>query len=245
MTRLTWGLVVGIAMSLMSGCVMDGALTEDGKAEAAQNLPRAPQQGGLIGVQTVGAAGGVHQKDNNSNAGDDNANANGGNANVNDNGNVNADNGNDNGGNSNANDNANVNGDNGNENGGGPCPDGSFRVRSDFAGDGEGEAEYRLLPDGCERFRCRVDDAPADRTLDVIVDGVVVGQIRTDSRGRGEIELDSEDGTWPVGFPQVDVGDSVQVGGALSGMLTLDCSDDPDSCGNGNMNGNSNGNANG
>lgn len=270
MRRLTWSYAAGVILALFAGCVMDSALLpEDGKQEEILNLPRLPGAQGSRPGQATGEPSGVYQTDNsnsnggNSNANDngngnggnanDNGNANGGNVNADDNSNVNGGNANDNanvnGGNGNVNENgnSNVNG-NGNDNGGGgPCPDGSFRVSTELSGTGAGEAEYRLLPGGCERFRVRVEGTLAGRTLDVIVDSVVVGQIVTDSRGRGELELDSEDGTWPAGFPQVDIGDVVQVGAVLSGTFALDCSADPNSC-NGNANGNGNvngGNVNG
>ncbi|MCH7870614.1 MAG: hypothetical protein IID33_02835 [Planctomycetes bacterium] len=177
-----------------------------------------------------------------------NGNSNGGNGNTNGgNGNANGGNGNTNGGNGNANGgNGNTNGGNGNANGD-LCADGSFRVRADLLSGGRanGRMEYRVLPGGCRRFRTRVDDFPTG-IFDVLIEGIFVGEIMTDGRGRGELLYDSSLGNFPPDFPEVFVGDIGDVGGVASGVLSLDCSSLNGNCnaGNGNANG-GNGNSNG
>ncbi|MEP0845310.1 MAG: hypothetical protein HRF50_00655 [Phycisphaerae bacterium] len=245
-----WGmsLAAGLVLALIGACVTDSSLLDGGKDGELINSPRSPGHSlnsgpGSGGNHGSGHGGFSHENENgddNSNANGDNGNVNGDNGNVNgdngnvngDNGNVNGDNGNVNGDNGNVNgDNGNVNGDNGNDNGGGgPCPDGSFRISAALSGSGSGELEYRRLASGCQRFRARIDDAPVG-THDVVVDGVVVGQIVTDSRGRGELEFSTAAGTWPADFPELAIGEQGSVGGVLSGTFALDCSADPDGCG--------------
>ena len=165
------------------------------------------------------------------NGNDNGGNDNGGNGNGgNDNG------GNDNGGNDNG---GNDNG--GNGNGGDVCPDGSFEIDGDLfdGGDEVGDAEYRESAGGCVRFRVRVEDFAAG-SYEVVAADTVVGFINVGSDGRGELEYDTEDGTFPDMFPVLMIGDVVEVGGFASATLVLDCSPDPDSC-NGNGNGNDNG----
>ena len=84
-----------------------------------------------------------------------------------------------------------------------------------------GDAEYRLFPQGCGRFRVRTRNAPAFTTLPVTINGVVVGTLTTDDDGRGELRYD--DG-FPPNFPAVHAGDVVGVGGSFSGVLFSDCS---------------------
>lgn len=152
-----------------------------------------------------------------------NANDNGaGNSNDNGAGNTNdngAGNTNDNGaGNGNVND----NGANGNDNGGGDCPDGSTQLETGLS-DG-GDAEYRRFPQGCARFRVRTRNAPAFTMLPVTINGVIVGTLTTDDRGRGELRYDTSDGNFPPNFPAVQAGDVVGVGGSISGVFGNDCS---------------------
>ncbi|MCC6360131.1 MAG: hypothetical protein IT450_15410 [Phycisphaerales bacterium] len=137
--------------------------------------------------------------------------------NTNDNG---AGNTNDNGaGNTNDNGagNGNDNGGNGNDNG--SCPDGSTQFRAQMSGDDSNEAEYRNLVSGCSRFRARVRSLQAFTTYPVAINGVIVGQITTDDRGRGELEYSPI----PSGFPAVQAGDVITVG-PVSGVFVDDCS---------------------
>ncbi len=159
--------------------------------------------------------------------------------NTNDNG---AGNTNDNGaGNTNDNGagNTNDNGANGNDNGS-DCPGGAYGVKTDLMGGGEGDIRYEELPGGCKNFRARVDDGLSQGVYEVLVNGMVVGHIVVDNRGRGELEYDTEDGSFPAGFPRINVGDVGEIG-SLIGDFRGDCPE-LDSCnGNGNGNGNDNG----
>ncbi len=157
-----------------------------------------------------------------------NGNANGnvnGNANGNVNGNANGNmNGNANG-NVNGNANGNVNGNANGNGGGGVCPDGSVRLSAGLSGSGpeSGFATYRLDTDGRERFRVDVSSfSPGSYT--VRISGVDVGQIVVGSGGDGRLEYDSDNAPLPPGFPAVGVGDTVSVGGRISGTFVLDCS---------------------
>ncbi|MBL8877992.1 MAG: hypothetical protein JNG88_02640 [Phycisphaerales bacterium] len=161
--------------------------------------------------------------DNGTTNGNDNGTTNGkdnGTTNGNDNGTTN---GNDNG-TTNGNDNGTTNG-NDNGGGGGTCPDGSTQLSASLSGGGSGSAEYREVAGGaCKRFRVRTDSGPANSALTVRIQGVAVGTLFTDSRGRGELRYDTSDGNFPANFPAVHTGDVVTVGTSISGTLTLDCS---------------------
>jgi hypothetical protein len=137
--------------------------------------------------------------------------------NTNDNG---AGNTNDNGA-GNTNDNGAGNG-NANDNGSGDCPDGSTQLATGLS-DG-GDAEYRQFPQGCARFRVRTSGAAPSTTLQVTINGVIVGTLTTDDRGRGELRYDTSDGNFPPNFPAVHAGDVVGVGGTISGVFGNDCS---------------------
>lgn len=216
-------LVVGVMAA--AGCMTEA---EPGSVfgKDAQGSPLR----GTSGTSNRGPGGGGNSGHGHGGDSSDNEN---GNDNADDNANDNADNGND-------------NADNGNDNGA-SCPDGTFRVRADLAGGGDatGEIEYRLQPGGCERFRVRIDGFAAG-TYDVTINAAVVGRITADSRGRGELEFDTEDGTFPADFPEVHIGDIGGVGGLVSGILAPDCPADVNTCpGNGNDNAGDNGNNNG
>ena len=87
---------------------------------------------------------------------------------------------------------------------------------------GSGSSDYF---EGGSRKRFRVDvDGVTPGVHTVFLGGVDVGQISTDDRGRGRLEFDTADGTWPQGFPDVFVGDVVDVGGRVSGAFFLNCS---------------------
>lgn len=218
------------------GCVMEAG-TEVTKESKDVARPTEGILGGLVGL--VSDAVGIGTATTNDNSNDNGA------GNTNDNG---ADNGNDNGA-GNTNDNG---ADNGNDNGAGNtnqndngssgdiCADGTYRVDTDLTdgGDGDGDMQFRVLVGGCTRFRARVDEGLAPGSYDVAINNVVVGHIVVDSRGRGELELDSEDGTLPAGFPHVAIGDVGDIGGVLFGTFALDCPQVPQTC---NMNGNDNG----
>lgn len=139
-------------------------------------------------------------------------------------------NGNDNAPPTNGNDNGVANGNdnapptNGNDNGAAAtCPDGSDRLRIDpmpF----ESRARWHRSA-SCRWFNVRTQAWPQSNvTVDVTVNGTVVGQMSIDDRGRGELTYDSSFGTMPVGFVDLQPGDVVSIGTQSSGALLVDCS---------------------
>jgi hypothetical protein len=71
-----------------------------------------------------------------------------------------------------------------------------------------------------------VTGATADSTLDVSVDGTVVGQVATDANGAGTLKLSSKDATLPDDFPaSVAAGAAITVGTML-GTLAASTSGD-------------------
>jgi hypothetical protein len=73
--------------------------------------------------------------------------------------------------------------------------------------------------DTSTQFSVSVTGATADSTLDVSVDGTVVGQVATDANGAGTLKLSSKDATLPDDFPaSVAAGAAITVG-TMSGTL--------------------------
>lgn len=98
---------------------------------------------------------------------------------------------------------------------------------TDSAGTATGSASYESYTyNGTTetRFQVRVTGATASTTLDVSVDGVIVGQIATDANGAGKLTLSSSphgshEQQLPANFPtSVTSGSTVSVG-TLSGSL--------------------------
>ncbi|MCA9757087.1 MAG: hypothetical protein KDA27_14880, partial [Candidatus Eisenbacteria bacterium] len=117
--------------------------------------------------------------------------------------------------------NGNDNGTNGNDNGsGGTCPDGSTQLFTEMGGSADNDVKYQIFADGCEHFRARVRDLAPFMTYDVMIEGVVVGSLQTDDRGRGELRYQ---GSLPAGFPSVSEGDQITVG-PVSGTFWVSCS---------------------
>jgi hypothetical protein len=70
-------------------------------------------------------------------------------------------------------------------------------------------------------FKIKVEQA-SPGTMDVLVDSVLVGQVTSDSRGRGELKFSNEPGehnAFPVNFPIITPGTIVQVGNGLFGTF--------------------------
>ena len=77
-------------------------------------------------------------------------------------------------------------------------------------------------------FEVEIEDATPDAVLDVLVAGILVGQVSTDASGNGELALssdpDADDLPLPADFPEVIDGTDVSVG-TLQGTLALETED--------------------
>lgn len=99
----------------------------------------------------------------------------------------------------------------------------------------QGKAEFESeMEDGVmeTEFEVEIRGADPNATYDVFVDGTVVGQIQTNSRGRGKLEFSNEvddDGQpFPTGFPSISDGSTITVGSILSGTMAVEQEDDDD-----------------
>jgi hypothetical protein len=70
------------------------------------------------------------------------------------------------------------------------------------------------------KFSVYIRGADANTTLDVAIDGTVVGQITTDGNGAGKLKLSSKDGTLPDNFPTTAGANSTVTVGTTSGTLS-------------------------
>ncbi len=72
-------------------------------------------------------------------------------------------------------------------------------------------------------FRVRIRDTAPGQSLGVFVNNLQVGQIVTDSDGRGELELSTDpnfdEQPFPPGFPQIGTGTVVRVGNLVNGTF--------------------------
>jgi len=92
-------------------------------------------------------------------------------------------------------------------------PDSSVRATVNFSSETEddGTTETKMV--------VKVAGADANTSLDVTIDGVTVGTITTNARGRGTLVLSSEDGTLPATFPATfESGADVTVGTATGSL---------------------------
>ncbi|RIK68121.1 MAG: hypothetical protein DCC65_04675 [Planctomycetota bacterium] len=100
----------------------------------------------------------------------------------------------------------------------------ALRIVADLTGPGpaHGDAEYR--EEGARRsLKVELEDAAAGSTHDVLVRGILIGQLTIGALGEGELEFDTniEPGhlPWPANLPtELTPGTQVQVGPA-SGVL--------------------------
>ncbi len=81
--------------------------------------------------------------------------------------------------------------------------------------------ELELKGNGAAEFEVRLTGAPADQSFDVTVGGETIGQIQTDERGRGELELKYGNGgaALPDVLANADASTTVEIGDILSGTL--------------------------
>ncbi len=73
-------------------------------------------------------------------------------------------------------------------------------------------------------FKVELRDARSNSSYDVNIAGVLVGTLRTDSRGRGKLafELGDNSKPFPNVFPTIEVGTTVNVGNELAGTFRRD-----------------------
>lgn len=87
--------------------------------------------------------------------------------------------------------------------------------------DATGIADYKLDPDR-ERFQVDVMNFPPNTSQPIRLNDQLVGNVFISGGGVGELEYDTNDGTWPPNFPQVCECDEVTVGDLVSGNLELE-----------------------
>lgn len=105
---------------------------------------------------------------------------------------------------------------------------GRFEARAILTGSGlaSGKADYKERPRGAlleQRFSVEVEDATPGDVLEVAVNGVAFGMIVVNELGIAELEWrnitnDPGVGPLPPGFPRIQGGDTITVGG-LSGTF--------------------------
>lgn len=93
-----------------------------------------------------------------------------------------------------------------------------------------GKIEFESeVDDGVQESKLNVEirNATPNTTLDVTVNGVVIGQITTDTNGRGKLKFrsqpdDSDEQLFPTDFVALVAGDVIGIGGIVSGTLVVD-----------------------
>jgi hypothetical protein len=101
-----------------------------------------------------------------------------------------------------------------------PCKD---EFRREFAGvffgpgSISGFGQYRIRPDR-ERFNVSLTGFPPGNHA-ISIGSRVVGQIFVSASGSGSLEYDTNDGTFPADFPEVYVGDLLDIGGVAAKPL--------------------------
>ncbi len=87
----------------------------------------------------------------------------------------------------------------------------------------DGRASFERTSTSLE-FKVELRDAPANKSYEVMVGGVSVGTLRTDSRGRGKLAFESGDNSkpFPTEFPAIGVGTTIKVGNELVGTFRRD-----------------------
>lgn len=105
---------------------------------------------------------------------------------------------------------------------------GEWKAR--LTGTGSGKAEFEIERGEME-FEVEVQGFAANSTYPVSVGGVVIGQLRTNSRGKGELEFevgDDDHRPFPANFPTITAGTSVSVGDRVSGVFAAKTNDHDD-----------------
>ncbi|TWU51410.1 dockerin type I domain-containing protein [Rubripirellula reticaptiva] len=95
--------------------------------------------------------------------------------------------------------------------------------RTILSGVGTGTVEFER--DNRESdFEVKASGLAANASLAVSIDGTVVGQLRTNSRGQGKLEFEvgDDDGRpFPASFPSIAAGSTIRIGSSLTGTFAL------------------------
>ncbi len=77
-------------------------------------------------------------------------------------------------------------------------------------------------------FEVELENAPVNTTYSVEIDGIVVGNLTTDRRGRGQLAFESTDRSkpFPADFPTIGVGSIVRIGTVITGTFAKSSQDD-------------------
>jgi len=104
--------------------------------------------------------------------------------------------------------------------------DSEFKAILTGAGDMSGKASYELENEDGQiktNFELEVRNLAANSTLDVVIDGVTVGQVSTDGSGEGELHLSSDPSgdelPFPSGFPAIHLGSTILVADSVQGSF--------------------------
>lgn len=95
------------------------------------------------------------------------------------------------------------------------------KLRANLSGSGVGKAEFESKRGKLE-FEVKVSGLSANSVYPVTVDGVIVGQLRTNSRGKGELKFESRKNNrpaFPADFPAITNASTIRVGDMTSGAF--------------------------
>lgn len=123
-------------------------------------------------------------------------------------------------------DNSGSNGDD-NNNAGGNVGGSELTARLTGEGSLSGRAKLEISSRQSE-FKVELENALVNTTYSVEIDGIVIGSLTTDRRGRGKLEFESTDRSkpFPADFPTISVGSTVRVGSAIVGTFARSSQDD-------------------
>jgi hypothetical protein len=96
--------------------------------------------------------------------------------------------------------------------------------RAVLTGAGSGSAEFDRESRESD-FKVEVRGLAPNATLPVSINGTVVSQLRTDSRGQGKLKFEVGDDDYrpyPANFPAIVSGSTIQVGSSLAGTFAID-----------------------
>ena len=110
--------------------------------------------------------------------------------------------------------------------------DSEFKAILTGSGNMSGCAQHSVENEGGQvktTFELQVNHLAANATLDVTLDGVMIGQINTDGSGQGELQLSSDPSgnelAFPSNFPSIHAGSTLVVAGGLQGTFAVQFGD--------------------